>query len=1286
MLTSCASHEESAHGSQLARRGAAARRCFAAVLLLAASANGASAQMMTTPGNFEVSASGAPTYSIPIAVPPGTAGMKPSLTLEYNSQTSNGMLGVGWSLGGLPTITRCPRTIVQNGVAGGLNFNANDRFCLDGQQFKAISGTYGADGTEYRTEIDSFSRIVSHGAAGTTADDGPAWFEVRTKTGQIMEFGRSGDARPFKGNFTARSWLLNKISDTKGNYLTVTYGGDALSGQAVYPTSIAYTGNADAGLAPYNSVQFVYAARPDFVPFYHGGGEIMTTQRLTNIKTYAGATLVSDYRVSYEQGSGSLRSRITSITACAGDGTCLPATTFTWTNGGTAAFTPVNQTFSGSRPSFSSIVGDVNTDGKSDFLVHSGGGAITYRTFVSNGDGTFSVGSNVNPDPSDNNSEANTRWIAGDFNGDGRTDFAKFNLSSGAATVRTFLANADGTFTLVSQTFPGLTNTDVGPQYPVAGDFDGDGKTDFLLFGGSGGIERFLSVGNGTFVYARTPTPLTDSYPTGSWLVFAGDFNGDGKTDFAAVNAGLIHTYLAGDDGWFTKAANQSMINLNFGSSTFLIGDFNGDGKTDFALVQNASLRLHLSRGDGFFVESTQPLLSSFGEPPHASWTPITGDFNGDGRSDFAFLQNNVLWVYLSNGSATADAPGYAPLTFSGSSQTLGTSFGSPPTNSWTPIAADFNGDGKADFALVGISNSTLVTFLNSGSVPDLLTSITSGLGATTTITYAPLTQSTVYTKDTNATYPVVDMTGPIQVVSRVDTANGIGGTYGTTYSYAGAKSNVLGRFLGFRQMTVQDLQTNIVQTTNFRQDFPFIGMVESVTKRLGAQTLNQSTNSYQFSNAGGAATVSTPSTTSAPYRVSLAQNVASSADLDGTAIPTVTTTNQFDAFNNATQIVVSTPDGFSKTTTNTYVNDVVNWYIGRLTAASVVSQAPTSGSGPSTNADLTISKAHTGTFVQGQTGATYSIVVTNSGTGPTAGTVTVSDTLPSGMAATAISGTGWTCTLGTVSCTRSNALAAGASYPTITLTVNVAANAPAFVTNVASVSGGGDTNTSNNTASVSTMVLAVDPGSQTFTTAGTYSFTVPAHNVLTVQLWGGGGAGQTDSSCMGVGGNAPRNGTQSSFNGTVIAGGGGGGNGAPGFGGGGVGGTASGGDTNINGNVGGAGVGSSGGSAPGGGGGGGASGVGWAAPGLNGAAPGGGGGGGSSGGNGSTNSWPAGGSGAYSQKNYSTGALTVGTSVTVVVGAGGESMPGCLDETFGEIYHGTSGAGGSGRVSISWN
>jgi uncharacterized protein (TIGR03437 family) len=94
---------------------------------------------------------------------------------------------------------------------------------------------------------------------------------------------------------------------------------------------------------------------------------------------------------------------------------------------------------------------------------------------------------------------------------------------------------------------------------------------------------------------------------------------------------------------------------------------------------------------------------------------------------------------------------------------------------------------------------------------------------------------------------------------------------------------------------------------------------------------------------------------------------------------------------------------------------------------------------------DLIIAKNHVGNFRQGDIGDIYTLTVTNVGPGPTTGLVTASDVLPAGLTATAISGTGWSCVLATLTCTRSDALAAGASYPVITIAVNVATGAQAF-------------------------------------------------------------------------------------------------------------------------------------------------------------------------------------------------------------------------------------------------
>jgi uncharacterized repeat protein (TIGR01451 family) len=151
-------------------------------------------------------------------------------------------------------------------------------------------------------------------------------------------------------------------------------------------------------------------------------------------------------------------------------------------------------------------------------------------------------------------------------------------------------------------------------------------------------------------------------------------------------------------------------------------------------------------------------------------------------------------------------------------------------------------------------------------------------------------------------------------------------------------------------------------------------------------------------------------------------------------------------------------------------------WYVFDV-ASSTAPDFVVQGTVSSTNTpDLVISKTHAGNFTQGDTGDAYTITVTNSGSAATVGMVSVVDALPAGLTATAISGAGWTTDLGTLTCTRSESLAAGAGYPPITVIVDVATNAAVNLTNTANVSGGGEINTANDTASDPTTVIALTP------------------------------------------------------------------------------------------------------------------------------------------------------------------------------------------------------------------
>jgi uncharacterized protein (TIGR03437 family) len=103
----------------------------------------------------------------------------------------------------------------------------------------------------------------------------------------------------------------------------------------------------------------------------------------------------------------------------------------------------------------------------------------------------------------------------------------------------------------------------------------------------------------------------------------------------------------------------------------------------------------------------------------------------------------------------------------------------------------------------------------------------------------------------------------------------------------------------------------------------------------------------------------------------------------------------------------------------------------------------------------LSAQKTHQGGFTQGQTGASYSVVVSNAaGSAPTVGPVAVTEAIPTGLALESMSGTGWACWANT--CTRVDHLKPGASYPPITVIADVAMDAPAQVKNQVTVSEGG--------------------------------------------------------------------------------------------------------------------------------------------------------------------------------------------------------------------------------------
>lgn len=156
-------------------------------------------------GMVDVGGLGAATYTIPINVPQGIGGIQPNLSVVYNSQSGNGLLGWGWNLAGASAITRTGADFYHDGFKKGVDFGyitgagsginpigpntqrLFDRFSLDGQRLMLVEGLYyGQNNSQYKTEVDGMSKIVAYTETGIR---GAAKFKVWTADGLVMEYG-----------------------------------------------------------------------------------------------------------------------------------------------------------------------------------------------------------------------------------------------------------------------------------------------------------------------------------------------------------------------------------------------------------------------------------------------------------------------------------------------------------------------------------------------------------------------------------------------------------------------------------------------------------------------------------------------------------------------------------------------------------------------------------------------------------------------------------------------------------------------------------------------------------------------------------------------------------------------------------------------------------------------------------------------------------------------------------------------------------------------------------------
>lgn len=729
-------------------------------------------------GSFRVDESGAATYSVPIATVKGTAGVVPQISLNYSSQAGNGLMGKGWSIGGLSAVTRCRQTLSQDKSAKAITWSAEDRFCLDGQRLIVDpSSNYGDVGATYKTEIDSFAKVTSVGGS----NGHPDYFTVERKDGSTSTYGGTGDidaeqvARNSSGSTTTKTltWALDRFEDSVGNPIEFDYLDDT-DGHRIDRIKYAYGLNSSHGA----HIDFLYEGRDDDISGYVAGYEFKNTQRLKTIKSYNGTNAVRQYNLAYASVSSSNNktSRLDSIEECIA-ASCLPKTEFTWSmpQTGFASSPASTQTLStqSDRTTTKYLPADINGDGIQDliwqepdwdndghihdqywyYMIGNGNGGFGGRTMFYTNSGNPSV-----PDS----------WEVIDYNADGRMDFITY--LNGVWQVFLSKPQSNGSWALTSSHF----STGITKDHAIFTDVNSDGLVDALYRVQSANTNPVTSQLNDIYTVYRRPMVIDTTQGAGS------------SKPYKFGSASAMGTY--------DTSANDTSVLFTAIQNTFLktAGDLNGDGQSD----------LYTTNTPGYFYGGGNPYVyrtivtegtssREFHLATHQSTNVIKearfADINGDGLADNLSYNTNGTagwYIRLSNGTSFKDKVRVTGITGNGSTrssvqlvdinndghpdfvwhdktaQQMKARLWSVSSNNFTTtinlrstdgnvnngrLFLDMTGDGVLDYVL--FKNDKLYTY--PGNVTDdatyLVTNITNGLGAETEITYTSLADDNHY-------------------------------------------------------------------------------------------------------------------------------------------------------------------------------------------------------------------------------------------------------------------------------------------------------------------------------------------------------------------------------------------------------------------------------------------------------------------------------------------------------------------------------------------------------------
>lgn len=782
------------------------------------------------PGSHSVTPTGAAAYTIPIPLPPGT-NMVPSLAISYNSQSGNGILGMGWNISGLSAISRVPKTIYHNEKVEAIQLDATDNFALDGNRLIKI-------GNYYYTEAETFSRIRGEGVSGST----PQGFEVETKNGQRIYYGYTSDSRFYKENTNEiLFWLISKIKDNYGNYVEFTYRQE---NREVVIDKISYTGNENTGLTPYNHIQFYYDYRDDKNTVYLAGASINSNLLLKKIKITADGQDFKTYKFTY---GFNLYSFLKEVQEFGSDGTEKNPTIFKYADEQLACQTSQSTVLEGQT--IDVYTADFNADGYSDILTASKNytdEGIKYHTnpnIYLNNSGNFDSN---NPgfliDPSltailNNGHYEIPGWVPdpnnahfADYNGDGKADMLVANKHNACGL---YYLNNVKIFYSTGESFSSPVEYDPGGNDDIinlsqkcifSGDFDGDGATDFLnlLANVVIGVDVWYCMGanlnsenyndyreyTGYITFPRTGTTAY-SIPASDFNAIQAaeadytmtiDLDGDGKSELMVVDGENTRIYSFESDGSNVSATIIYSGGFPTKWHKIHLGDFNGDGKTDLlTTVNEEDWFISYSTGTGF---TEQPFSFDYYNSTFSENIKIS-DYNGDGKSDILFhyhngnLNQDIADVYYSTGTSFISENS----VYQGVLSELTT--------------GDFNGDGKSDeMNRVYYEDPVNILYFHKNEKSLLLHKVKDGFNRSLHFNFSPLTQYNQYWLGEPETYPLNKFKQALPVVTSIVFPNGSDDendpNSSISYLYHGATVHRQGKgFLGFNKVEALDYQFN---------------------------------------------------------------------------------------------------------------------------------------------------------------------------------------------------------------------------------------------------------------------------------------------------------------------------------------------------------------------------------------------------------------------------------------------------------------------------------------------